>query len=96
MFARVSTYRGDPAQIDEGLEHARKDKVPGVQQLDGCKGLCYLVARESGKARSITLWETEEALRASEEAANRLRSEGADAFGASVEGMERHEVAISP
>lgn len=96
MFARVSTYRGDPAHIDEGLERAREDIVPRVRQLDGFEGLYYLVDRESGKSISITLWETEEAMRASEEAASKLRSESADASGATVEDVERYEVAISP
>lgn len=95
MFARVSTLRGDPAQIDEGLDRARKDIVPRVQQLDGFKGLYYLVDRESGKALSVVFYETEEALRASEEAASRLRSEAADTTGATVESVERYEVAIS-
>lgn len=95
MFARVSTYRGDPAQIDEGLDRARQDIIPRVRQLDGFKGIYYLVDRESGKALSVVFYETEEAMRASEEAANRLRSESADASGATVEGVERYEVAIS-
>ncbi len=96
MFARVSTYQGDPGRIDEGLEHARKNIVPRAQQLDGFRGLYYLIDRESGKALSITLWETEEALRATEEEANRLRHEGAQAYAASVESVERYEVALSP
>jgi heme-degrading monooxygenase HmoA len=95
MFARVSTYQGDPAQIDEGLNYARESILPRVQQVDGFEGVYYLVDRESGKALTITLWESEEALRASEEEANRLRSESADASSATVEGVERYEVAIS-
>lgn len=95
MFARVSTYQGDPAQIDAGLARVREDIIPRVQQLDGFKGLQYLVDRESGKSLSITLWETEDALHASEEAANRLRSESAEASSATVEDVERYEVAIS-
>ena len=95
MFARVSTYRGDPGQIDEGLDYARENILPRVQQVDGCEGVYYLVDRQSGKALSITLWESEEAMRASEEEANRLRSESAEAADATVEDVERYEVAIS-
>jgi len=95
VFARVSTYRGDPAQIDAGLAHAREKILPRVQQVGGFEGAYYLVDRESGKALTITLWESEEAMRASEEEANRLRSESADAISATVEGVERYEVAIS-
>ncbi len=95
MFARVSMYRGDPAKIDEGLDHARESILPRVQEIDGFEGVYYLVDRESGKALTITLWESEEAMRASEEAADQLRSESADATAATVESVERYEVAIS-
>ena len=95
MFARVSAYRGDPAQIDKGLDHARENILPRVQQIEGFEGVYYLVDRESGKALTITLWESEEAMRASEEAANQLRSESADASAATVESVERYVVAIS-
>jgi heme-degrading monooxygenase HmoA len=95
VFARVSTYQGDPAQIDEGLNFARENVLPRIQQVDGFEGVFYLVDRQSGKALSMTLWESEEAMRASEEEGNRLRSESADAASATVEDVERYEVAIS-
>jgi heme-degrading monooxygenase HmoA len=96
MFARVSTYQGDPGQIDEGLNYARENILPRVKQVDGFEGVYYLVDRESGKALTITLWESEEAMRASEEEANRLRSESAESASATVENVERYEVGISP
>jgi heme-degrading monooxygenase HmoA len=96
MFARVFTYQGSPQQIDEGLDHARQNILPRVRAVDGFEGVYYLVDRQSGRALSITLWESEETMRASEEEANRLRGESAEAAGARVEGVERYEVAISP
>ncbi len=96
MFARVSTYQGSPQQIDEGLDHARQNILPRVQEVEGFEGVHYLVDRQSGRALSMTLWESEEAMRASEEEANMLRGESAEATGATVEGVKRYEVAISP
>src|SRR5918995_315569 len=95
MFARVSRYRGDPGQIDEGLNYARENILPRVQQVDGYEGVYYLVDRETGKALTITLWESEEAMRASEEEANRLRSESAESASATIENVERYEVGLS-
>ncbi len=40
----------------------------------------------------MAFWETEEAMRASEEAVNRLRSETAEAAGETVAGVDRYEV----
>ena len=43
----------------------------GIEQLDGYEGAYLLADRNSGTSVAITLWESEEAMRASEEAANR-------------------------
>ena len=94
MFARVSTYHGDPGRIDEGLDNLRENIVPRAQQMDGFKGLYYLLDRESGKALSVTLWASEEAMHASEEAANRLREESAEASGETIDNVERYEVVV--
>ncbi len=96
MYARVSTYQGPPDQIDEGVRYARENILPRVGEIDGFEGVYFLVDRQSGKALSVTLWESEETMRASEEEANRLRSETAQAGGQEVVGVDRYEVAISP
>ncbi len=96
MFARVSTYEGSPELIDEAIRYAREQILPRAQQLEGYKGAYLLVDRQSGKSVSVTLWESEQAMRASEEAANQLRSESAEASGGAVVSVERYEVAVSP
>lgn len=96
MFARVSTYQGPTDQIDQGVRFAQENIVPRVQEVEGFEGVYFLVDRQSGKTLSITLWESEEAMRASEEEANQLRSETAEAGGQDVRGVDRYEVAISP
>jgi heme-degrading monooxygenase HmoA len=96
MFARVSTYQGSPDQIDEGVRYAKENIVSRVHEVEGFEGVYLLVDRQSGKALSITLWESEEAMRASEQEANRLRSEAAESGGQEVVGVDRYEVAISP
>jgi heme-degrading monooxygenase HmoA len=95
MYARVSTIQGSTDQIDDGIDRLRETTVPAVKQLDGCKGIVTLVDRQSGKSVAITLWETEDAMRASEEQANRLRREAADSLGDTGEPIvERYEVAV--
>ena len=95
MFARVSTFTGTSDQVDEAIRQAREDVVPRLEELDGFRGAYFLVDRENGKSLAVTLWESEEAMRASEEAANSLRSETADALGTQMVGVERYEVALS-
>jgi heme-degrading monooxygenase HmoA len=96
VYARVSTLRGSPDQIDEGIRHTRESVLPRAEELDGYEGAYLLVDRNSGTSVAITLWESEEAMRASEEAANRLRSDAAEGASAEITNVERYEVAISP
>ncbi len=96
MHARVSIFEGSPDQIDEVLRQVQEKVVPQAKQLDGFKGMIALGDRQSGKTMGITFWENDEALRASEEAANQLRSDAAGATGAEIASVERYEVAITP
>ena len=92
MHARVSIFEGSPDQIDEMLRQAQEQVLPSARQMDGFKGLIALGDRQSGKTLGITFWESEEAMRASEEAANRMRGETAEASGEQIAGVERYEV----
>jgi heme-degrading monooxygenase HmoA len=95
VHARVSIFEaGNPDQIDEMLRQAREQVLPQAKQMDGFKGLIALGDRQSGKTLGITLWESEEAMRASEEAANRMRSETSQASGETIAGVERYEVGL--
>jgi heme-degrading monooxygenase HmoA len=48
--------------------------------------------RQSGKTLGITFWESEEAMRATEEDANQLREQSAETGGQQIAGVERYEV----
>ncbi len=56
----------DPVQLDEALEVTRSAILPVMKQQQGFKGVLTLVDRQTGKATSITLWETEADLKAGE------------------------------
>jgi heme-degrading monooxygenase HmoA len=66
--------------------------LPQLQQQDGFKGMTALADHQTGKTLSITFWESEEALRANEEAADRLREDSAEAMSDTIAGVERYEV----
>ena len=94
MYARMSIFEGYPEQIDEGLRQAREEVLPRAKQMEGFKGMIALGDRQSGKTLGITFWESEEAMRASEEAADRLREESAEVGGDTIAGIERYEVGL--
>ena len=93
MYARVTSISGSTAEADAGVESFRASVVPLVRE-EG-KGAILLVDRQSGEAIAITLWEDEEAMRASEESANSLRTQAADQLGATqAPTIGRYEVAV--
>ena len=94
MFARMSTLEGPPEQMDEGLRYVREQVLPRMQQQDGFKGFIALGERQSGKLIGVSLWESEQAMQASEEAGDRTRSDAAQAVSGTVAGVERYEVGL--
>jgi heme-degrading monooxygenase HmoA len=94
MHARVSILTGSPDQTEQGIATFKDNVVPAVKELGG-HGALLLVDRDSGKGISITLWNDEASMRASEERANELRRAAAAEFGSTDEPVvERYEVAV--
>jgi hypothetical protein len=79
MRARVTTLSGSLADVDTGVENFRANVVPFA--CEHGKGAILLVDRQNGEAIAITLWEGEDALRASDEAAHALRADAAAQMG---------------
>ena len=89
MHARVSEMSGGSAG-PEAREQLQRT-VTQVEALDGFRGM-IVMARPGGGLRAITMWESEDALQRSEQAANRLRQEAAEGTGTRIEGVEVCEV----
>jgi len=90
--ARVSSLEGSPDRIEESVGKAREETLPKARELPGWKGVVGLADRNSGRLKLITLWESTDALRASEEQADRLRQQTAESGGQRVTGVDRYEV----
>ncbi len=92
MFARVSEFEAHPEQLDEmkreGIEHV----LPALRIQEGFNGGLVLANRRSGKVLAVALWESEQAMDATEEAAHWLRAFGAETAGGRPKGVERYEV----
>jgi heme-degrading monooxygenase HmoA len=93
--ARVSVLEGSPERLDEGTRYAQEEILPQLRQLGGFKGIVSLTDRGRGQTKLISLWESDEALRASEEQANELRQQAAEGAASRVVAVERYEVALA-
>ena len=91
MHARVSVFQMKPGEVDAGVEYGRGTIAP-MMEMEGFRGNLALVDREAGRITSITLWESDLAMRTSEERANAMRSGGATAVDAGVVSVDRYEV----
>src|SRR4028119_2105927 len=66
-----------------------------VRGVEGFKGFVALGDRQSGKVLGVAFWESEEALRATEQAVSDVRSGAAGAADGIVAGVERYEVLVN-
>ena len=91
MYGRLSTYHaGDADSLVNGFESVSEE----LEQVDGFSHAYFLVDRNTGKAASLTLWETEEALVASSAKADELRRRGTEPSGASIDAVDTFEVVM--
>lgn len=92
MFARVSTFKTGPDTVSDAPS---EDIVRRALEVPGCLGIYYLNGKETGKDLSITLWESEEAMTASRELANKIRAEASAAEKTQIVAVEEFDVTVS-
>ena len=93
--ARVSLLEGSPSSIDDSVGNVQDETLPKVREIDGNVGAIGLADRTSGRVTIITLWESADTLRKSEEQADRLREQAAQSGGQSIARVDRYEVAVA-
>jgi len=76
--ARVSLLEGSSDSIDAGFDKARAETLPKVRAISGNVGAIGLADRDNGRTSMITLWDSPDSMRASEQEADQLRQRTAD------------------
>ena len=66
MHARIVTVQLQPGKIDEAIRIFRDSIVPAAKQQNGFKGALLLTDASADKVISVTQWETEADMLASE------------------------------
>ena len=67
MHARSTTVQVHPSSVDAQVAHVRDDVMPALLATDGCIGLSMLVNRVSGRCITVSAWQSEEAMHATED-----------------------------
>jgi heme-degrading monooxygenase HmoA len=94
MYARLTTIEGLPDRMGDATRHVQEQTLPQLRQMDGFKGFVALGDRQSGRLVGVAFWESEEALRATEQAVSDVRSGAAQAVDGSVASVEQYEIVV--
>jgi len=92
MYARTSTWTGSEDALEKWVAHVNERAAPTVAGLPGNAGAYFFVDREGGGALTLTLWESEEAARTSDHAADKSRASTVAATGVELLARGRFEV----
>ena len=93
MFARVTVFQGAADQRDALVRHVQEQVAPTLKDLRGFQRGYWLRDQQAGdNVMVITVWESQEAMRASEARVTQLRAQAAEKFGAKVQSSETYEL----
>jgi heme-degrading monooxygenase HmoA len=77
MFVRRTRVEFSPEKLERTIQTYQQELLPAIKQEAGFRGAVLLANRATGAAQSVTLWESEEAERASRPTGDRLRTQAA-------------------
>ena len=92
MFARVTTFQGDPDSVDGPIRFPVREASQGVKDLPGFLAMFDFADRDTGRAMVVTIWETKEAREASNEFARDATEKVIDAGGEQLVSVREFEV----
>ena len=88
MFARVARYDVPAERADDAVESFRH-AAEAIARLPGLTTAYVMVDHESGTVATVTVWESRQAMEASEVRASRARQEAVGAVGGDCISVDR-------
>lgn len=92
MFARITTIQGTADKVEDAIRVVENDIVPGLKAMTGFKSGYWCMDRKSGSVISMTLFESEQDLQASEAAVSKMRGASIEKLGFEVKSVDQYEV----
>jgi heme-degrading monooxygenase HmoA len=94
MHARIGRVSFSSDKADDVTNHVRENVVPKLEEADGFKGFTLLIDRSGGEGLGISFWESEDALRATEQLSDENRQGAAEAGSGDDQGRTEYEVVL--
>jgi hypothetical protein len=95
MFARVSHFDVRSERIQQGYQAIVDHVIPAVEMQKGYSGGLLLANSQQGKMLTVSLWESEQEMHATDEASHWFRLFGAEAAEGTVTDVQTYEVYIA-
>jgi hypothetical protein len=92
MFARVTYFSVSPEHLQRGRRGIEEHVVPALRMQAGYSGGLLLGNPQSGKMITVSLWEDEDVMHATDEASYWFTAFGAEEAGGMVTEVETYEV----
>jgi heme-degrading monooxygenase HmoA len=93
MFARTSTWSGSPEALQKWADNSVSTVKGFVEGLPGNAGVVFLVDRDGGTALTVTLWDSDDAAKATDRFAEQSRAATVAATGTELIARGSYEVA---
>ncbi len=91
-FARVTFAEIDPARVEDGIAEIKEIVIPRTRVFPGFQGGYWLGDREAGKVIGVTMFDSEESLRETDEAAAQIRQQAGSDIEVTFTAIESYEV----
>ena len=78
MYARSTSFDGDPHRIDDAVHYVRDKAMPALMGMDGYIGVSMLADRESGRCIITSSWDDVTSLHRSASEMRGMRARAAD------------------
>ena len=92
MFARVSQFAVNSERLQQGHRAFEDHVIPALRMQPGYNGGLLLANPQSGKMLTVSLWDTEREMHATDEASYWYRVFGVEEAGGTVTDVETYEV----
>jgi heme-degrading monooxygenase HmoA len=92
MYARFTRLTQSPDRLEQTISTFESTIVEPLRGQRGYAGMGLAVDRAEGSAIAFSLWDTQDAMNASEQVAAQLRDQAETEQGASIGSVERFEV----
>jgi heme-degrading monooxygenase HmoA len=93
VYARSTTFHGKPGNIDAGIKFVTSEVAPMLDSIEGCRGVSFLVDRETGQCIATSSWDTDAAMRGSDDQLRPIRDRGREVLGGSMQ-VDEWEIAV--